>query len=42
MLSEEFNGKSRVERQRMIYKILVDELAGPVHALSLSLKGTKD
>lgn len=37
-----FNGKSRVDRQRMVYKILADELAGPVHALSLSLKGTSD
>ena len=26
---------SRVDRQRMIYQVLADELAGPVHALSV-------
>lgn len=30
-----FSGRSRVERQRMIYAALADELAGPVHALQL-------
>ena len=25
----------RVDRQRMIYQVLADELAGPVHALSV-------
>ncbi len=42
MTASMLNGKNRVERQRMIYKILSDELAGPIHALSLSLKGTND
>ncbi|MBT5074648.1 MAG: BolA family transcriptional regulator [Kordiimonadaceae bacterium] len=42
MTADEFNGKSRVARQRLVYKILEDELAGPVHALSLSIKGTDD
>jgi len=42
MTSSELDGKSRVERQRLIYKILADELAGPVHALSLTLKGSND
>ena len=42
MVSGEFNNKNRVARQRMIYKILDDEMAGPVHALSLTLKGTDD
>lgn len=42
MTASVFNGKSRVERQRLIYKILAEELAGPIHALSLSLKGTDD
>ncbi len=32
-----FAGLNRVARQRLVYKILADELAGPVHALSLSL-----
>ena len=30
-----FAGLSRVERQRRIYAVLAEELAGPVHALSL-------
>ena len=33
-----FEGKSRVERQRLIYTCLADELAGQVHALSVSAK----
>lgn len=31
-----FDGVSRVDRQRRVYAALKDELAGPVHALSLS------
>lgn len=42
MTASELNGKNRVERQRLIYHILKEELAGPIHALSLSLKGTDD
>lgn len=30
-----FNGRSRVMRQRDVYSVLKDELAGPVHALSV-------
>jgi BolA protein len=37
MKSNAFAGKSRIERQRMIYAVLADELAGQVHALKLSL-----
>ncbi len=37
MKAEAFAGKSRVERQRMVYATLADELAGQVHALRLSL-----
>ncbi|MEN3974340.1 BolA family protein [Emcibacter sp. SYSU 3D8] len=33
--SEKFAGMMRVARQRLVYNILADELAGPVHALSL-------
>jgi BolA protein len=33
--SAAFTGASRVERQRMVYGALAEELAGPVHALSL-------
>jgi BolA protein len=37
MKSNAFAGKSRIERQRMVYAVLADELAGQVHALKLSL-----
>ncbi len=30
-----FAGTARVARQRMVYSALAEELAGPVHALSL-------
>ena len=30
-----FEGVARIERQRMVYAALADELAGPVHALSV-------
>jgi len=30
-----FAGLNRVARQRLVYRLLADELAGPVHALSL-------
>ncbi len=33
--AEAFAGKARVMRQRMVMKVLADELAGPVHALSI-------
>ena len=33
--SAAFAGASKVARQRMVYRALADELAGPVHALSL-------
>ncbi len=36
--SAAFTGQSRVVRQRLVHKLLADELAGPVHALSLNLK----
>jgi BolA family transcriptional regulator, general stress-responsive regulator len=36
LVSASFEGLSRVERQRRVYAALKDELAGPVHALSLS------
>ncbi len=34
--AQAFAGQSRVARQRMIYRVLAEELAGPVHALSLT------
>jgi BolA protein len=33
--AQAFAGKSRVERQRLVYAVLAQELAGPVHALSV-------
>jgi BolA protein len=35
IVSARFVGLTRVARQRMVYDVLADELAGPVHALSL-------
>ncbi|WP_321394653.1 BolA family protein [Emcibacter sp.] len=37
MVASAFDGLNRVARQRLVYKILAEELAGPVHALSLNL-----
>jgi BolA protein len=33
-----FAGLSRVRRQRLVHALLADELAGPVHALSLTTR----
>ena len=38
VVAKAFSGKSRVARQRMVYEILADEMAGPIHALALSTK----
>ena len=35
IVSAAFAGLSRVERQRRVYAALAEELAGPVHALSI-------
>ncbi len=35
IVSGAFSGVGRVERQRRVYAALAEELAGPVHALSL-------
>jgi BolA protein len=35
VVSAAFEGLSRVERQRLVYDLLAEELAGPVHALAL-------
>jgi len=40
--SAKFSGQNRVSRQRMVYKALSDELAGPVHALSMELSAPED
>ena len=35
IVSSAFVGKSRVQRQRLVYAALADELANQIHALSL-------
>ena len=35
IVARAFDGKSRVERQRLVHQCLAEELAGPVHALSI-------
>jgi BolA protein len=40
--SERFSGMLRVARQRLVYGILAEELAGPVHALSLETTAPGD
>lgn len=37
IVSDKFTGKSRIERQRQVYEVLRDEMAGKIHALSLRL-----
>jgi BolA family transcriptional regulator, general stress-responsive regulator len=36
VVSEAFQGKSRIERHRLVNELLKEELAGGVHALALS------
>ena len=38
MVSAAFAGQNRVQRQRAVNKVLAEELAGPVHALSMDLR----
>ncbi|MEK9923199.1 MAG: BolA family protein [Rhodospirillales bacterium] len=42
LISSKFEGQNRVQRQRLVYAVLADELAGPIHALSLELKAPSD
>ncbi|HXE72334.1 MAG TPA: BolA family protein [Candidatus Nitrosotenuis sp.] len=35
VVSERFRGLSRLARQRLVYQLLAEEMAGPVHALAL-------
>jgi len=37
VVSAAFEGQNRVARQRAVYGALAEELAGPIHALSLKL-----
>lgn len=38
MMSEVFEGKTRIERERLVHAVLREELAESLHALSLTLK----
>ncbi len=38
IVSETFNGQSRLNRQRAVYAALGDMMAGPIHALALETK----
>lgn len=37
-----FVGKSRLDRQRMVFAALAEEMAGPVHALSVKARAPQD
>ncbi|KAM8920689.1 bolA-like protein 1 [Pelodytes ibericus] len=38
VVSETFSGKSLIQRHRLVNELLKEELAGPVHALSIQAK----
>jgi BolA protein len=38
VVSAAFDGKSRVDRQRMVYSVLAEEMADRVHALALTTR----
>lgn len=38
IVSDAFRGKPLIERQRMVHRILSDELGGPVHALAIKTR----
>lgn len=42
IVADAFTGKSRLERQRMIYAVLAEELDGPVHALAMSARTSSE
>lgn len=42
VVSPDFTGKNKVARQREIYRILKEEMAGPVHALSLDIRSPEE
>lgn len=37
IIADQFEGKNRVARHRMIYEALSEEMKGPIHALTLSV-----
>lgn len=38
IMAAAFEGMSRVESQRRVYQVLAEEMAGPVHALGLTVR----
>ena len=42
IVSEKFAGLSRIERQRLVHRVLAIELAGRVHALSLATRAPEE
>ena len=42
IVSSKFDGLSRVARHKLVYSILKDELAGPVHALALETHSAEE
>lgn len=42
VVSAAFEGRSRVDRQRMVYALIADELSEHVHALALSTKAPSE
>ncbi|HUK09800.1 MAG TPA: BolA family protein [Stellaceae bacterium] len=42
IVAKAFRGKSRLERQRAVHATLAEELAGGIHALSLSVRPPDD
>jgi BolA protein len=42
VVSDAFEGKSRVERHRMVNTVLAEEMAGRVHALAVSAKAPSE
>lgn len=39
IVSDAFNGKNRLARQRLVNAALADELKGQIHALEMDLRG---
>lgn len=42
VVAEAFEGKSRVERQRLVYGALAEEMADRVHALSITARAPSE
>ena len=42
VVSEVFEGENQVARQRRIYDILKEEMAGPIHALALETRAPSE